>query len=188
MGDIHPYGGPYFYSFDVVHYFLSTLPGSGPDPLVFTAIAQAESGLDKAVINDTPATGDYSVGLWQINFFGYLYASRVAQFGTPAQLVGGGIQRQAPAAVQIWREQGYGAWTTYTSGAYRQYLSGGITPAGPPQAPGQQTAPIDVTINPPTEDYSDTILAAADQVTAVNQALLDAANALRQLRGATPYG
>ena len=35
------------------------------------------------LVNDTPSTGDYSIGLWQVNYLGSLMATRSAQFGPP---------------------------------------------------------------------------------------------------------
>lgn len=37
---------------------------------VALAVAKAESGLDPQAINNTPATGDYSVGCFQVNIYG----------------------------------------------------------------------------------------------------------------------
>lgn len=37
---------------------------------VAIAVATAESGLSTTVVNDTPATGDYSIGCFQINIYG----------------------------------------------------------------------------------------------------------------------
>lgn len=37
---------------------------------IVLAIMEAESGCDTSVVNDNPATGDYSVGLMQINIYG----------------------------------------------------------------------------------------------------------------------
>ena len=51
-------------------------------------------------LNNTPATGDYSVGLWQINYYGSLLASRTAEFGTPASLQGN-ANAQAKAAIKL---------------------------------------------------------------------------------------
>jgi hypothetical protein len=38
------------------------------------------------LVNDTASTGDYSVGLWQINYAGDLLSTRTAQFGSPEAL------------------------------------------------------------------------------------------------------
>ena len=100
---------------------------------IMQAIAQAESALDLSVINDTPSTGDYSVGAWQVNYYDGLYASRAAQFGTPCQLVRGGLGPQARAALAIQGGGGgYNNWTTYTHGVYRQFLHGAVTPGPVP--------------------------------------------------------
>jgi len=98
---------------------------TGSDPDIGAAIATAESGRDLHVLNNTPATGDYSVGAWQINYYGSLRASRTAQFGSPEQLAKGGVGPQAEACVAIHSGSGWSAWSTYNSGAYKQYLRGG---------------------------------------------------------------
>jgi Lysozyme like domain len=90
---------------------------------VAAAIAMAESGGDTESLNDTPATGDYSVGLWQINYYNGLRDSRTKKYGTPEQLLAD-PNRQAKAAIDISGNGGnFSPWTTYTTGAYRQYLS-----------------------------------------------------------------
>jgi len=96
---------------------------------ILAAIAGPESGYDYRVINDTPATGDYSVGLWQINYYGSDGPARTAEFGTPRQLIEGGPLKQAHAAYAVWRQQGWNAWyNTYTSGDWRQYIGSGPVP------------------------------------------------------------
>jgi hypothetical protein len=108
---------------------------------ILAAIGGPESGYDYSVINDTPATGDYSVGIWQINYYDGDYASRAAAFGTPRQLIEGGPIKQAHAAYTVWKEQGWLAWsTTYTSGAWRQYINSGPVPH-PGQPPGGGPGP-----------------------------------------------
>lgn len=129
MGDIFPYGGPAYVTWMEAFTAMNSLGRSQNDCAIFAAIAQAESGLDYRVINDTPATGDYSVGLWQINYYGSLYASRAAEFGTPAQLVAGGLTKQAIAANAIGATS-FTPWSTFNSGAYIQYLNGGTPPGG----------------------------------------------------------
>src|SRR6266481_7293286 len=156
MGDIWPYEPPRFTTWQNVRGYMESLGVSANDAAVFAAIATAEASLDLSVINDTPATGDYSVGTFQINYFGNLYAGRASEFGTPRQLVLGGLGRQAHAALGVWHGQGFSAWSTFTSGAYRQYLHGARAPAGGPGG-GGPLPPVNTTISPPTEDYSGTI-------------------------------
>jgi hypothetical protein len=115
------------------------------DAKILAAIAGPESGYDYSVINDTPSTGDYSVGLWQINYLGALYAGRSAAYGTPRQLIEGGPARQARAAADVWHSQGYDAWfNTYTSGDWKQYIGSGPIPHGtnPPGGPGGAPPPL----------------------------------------------
>lgn len=129
MGDIWPYGPPAYDSWQSVYNEAYTWYANSSIAATFAAIGSAESGLDYRVINDTPATGDYSVGDFQVNYYGSLYAGRAAAYGTPQQLVQGGLSRQFVAARGIYQGQGFGAWSTYRSGAYRAYLHG-FTPAG----------------------------------------------------------
>jgi len=105
---------------------------------VAAAIAQAESGGDPSVIDNTayptragyhaPSAGaqpEYSVGLWQINLVahpGYSEASMLTPAGNAAAAVAissGGLD--------------FSAWTTYVDGAYLPFLSsaGPAPPAGP---------------------------------------------------------
>lgn len=129
MGDTWPYGPPLHVSWNAAYAAMNSLGRSPNDCAIFAAIAQAESGLDVRVVNDTPATGDLSVGAWQINYFGSLYAARAAAFGTPAQLVAGGITKQALAANAIGATS-FTPWSTFNSGAYIQYLNGATPPGG----------------------------------------------------------
>lgn len=84
---------------------------------VMAAIALAESsGRMNAIDNDSNGSTDY--GLWQINsVHGYNSAQLLSNANYNAQ-----------AAVAVLNSQGLGAWTTYTSGAYRQYLNGAHAP------------------------------------------------------------
>lgn len=95
----------------------------GPVELAPTmaAIAIAESGGDPSSLNTTPP--DYSVGLWQINYYGDMLPGRTREFGAPMALRASPTA-QARAAVAIYRQQGLRAWSTYTSGAYKRYLNG----------------------------------------------------------------
>lgn len=140
MGDIWPYGPPNHTTWQAVYNEAFLWFPVASVAATFAAIAGAETGgsYDLAVINDTPSTGDYSVGTLQINYFGSLYASRAAAYGTPQQLVQGGLSRQFVAAMGIYHGQGFGAWSTYRSGAYLAYLHGNA-PATGGGAGGQPT-------------------------------------------------
>lgn len=131
MGDIFPYGGPAYVTWQAAFNWFANEGYPGSICATFAAIASAESGLDWRVVNNTPSTGDLSVGLWQINYYGNLYSSRVREFGTPQTLVEGGLSRQAFAALQLWKGRGqtWTDWSTYNNGAYRAYLHG-YTPPG----------------------------------------------------------
>lgn len=100
---------------------------------IMAAIAIAESGGNPSSLNDNPHTGDYSVGLWQINYYGDMLADRTRAYGSP-QALRASPTAQARAAVSIYNGQGLKAWTTYTSGAYKRYLQGsnyhGADPVG----------------------------------------------------------
>src|SRR5437588_6657990 len=103
---------------------------AGGDPKLaslMAAIAMAESGGHPFEINDDAGTGDYSVGLWQVNYFDGLAQSRTAAFGSPESLRRDPLA-QSRAAISILKSQGLSAWTTYTRGTYQQFLQGGVTP------------------------------------------------------------
>lgn len=85
------------------------------------AIAIAESGGRPSALNTKPP--DYSVGLWQINYYGALLPGRSKEFGSPSALQASPTA-QARAAVAIERQQGLSAWSTYTNGAYKKHLKG----------------------------------------------------------------
>jgi hypothetical protein len=89
---------------------------NGGDPAAaqtFAGIANAESGGNTEALNNDPSTGDYSIGLWQINYRGTgsgqyssnpadwpLYNSRVKEFGSPSDLQSN-PNRQAGAAISL---------------------------------------------------------------------------------------
>lgn len=104
---------------------------AGWAPLM-AAIAIAESGGTSSALNNTPSTGDYSVGLWQINYYNGLLASRTASYGSPSALQAT-VNKQAQAAVHLF---GTGAGISNWKGdpAYRAW-----TAAGRPQKPAEVT-------------------------------------------------
>lgn len=180
MGDIWPYGPPHYEAWSVARDWLLHWGMPSSDGPIGAAIMEAESSIDTTVINDTPSTGDYSVGAAQVNYYGSLYAERVGKFGTPRQLIQGGISAQAKAMVTLWKESGFRPWSTFNDGAYKKYLHGSPVPVF---GPGQKTAPIDTTIEPPTEDYSATVRAGAASVHNLGITYANAATVLRKLRG-----
>lgn len=123
--------------------------GSNATADVAAAISQAESGGNTAAILNTaypnlpgyhpPGKGalpEYSVGLWQINELAhpsYTTAQLLTQIGN------------ANAAVAISRGgASFSAWSTYKSGAYKQYL----TSAGTPTPQPGTVAPASATYRP----------------------------------------
>jgi hypothetical protein len=87
--------------------------GSASLAPTMAAIALAESGGNSAAYNPSGASGP-----WQV------------EIPANSQYVPGGASNvfngpdNAAAAVAIEKAQGLSAWTTYTSGAYKQFLSG----------------------------------------------------------------
>jgi len=100
------------------------------------AIALAESGGRTDVINDTPATRDYSVGLWQINYYGSLRAGRTASYGSPETLQGD-PNAQAKAAIKLsGNGRNFTPWTTYTHNVYKQFMGPAVAGAAPASSGG----------------------------------------------------
>lgn len=87
---------------------------------LMAAIAMAESGGIAGNTNPTDNSGTQtSWGLWQISdgTHGWSYG------GDPYDPV-----NNARVAIMKLHSQGLGAWGTYTSGAYKQYLKGNVPP------------------------------------------------------------
>lgn len=114
------------------------IKAGGPKRLAPTmaAVAMAESGGCSAAEN---AEGPpYASGLWQIK--GLPFPGDVWDPATNAKM-----------AVTKYNTQGLGAWVTYTSGAYRQFMNNSTTPdtnvPGPSSTPGTaDTQSIDPTL------------------------------------------
>lgn len=87
-----------------------------------TAIAMAESSGDSAALNNNPNTGDLSYGLWQINMLGDMGPERRKLFGIESNEELLDPLTNAKAAYKIYELQGYGAWSVYKSGKYRDYM------------------------------------------------------------------
>lgn len=95
------------------------------DAVMLTAIAGVESGYNTGAWNQNASTGDNSVGLFQINYLGSLYAARVALTGmTPEQLHVAGVQAQADAAAKLYGQSGLQPWEPdITSGKVGPFLA-----------------------------------------------------------------
>lgn len=93
----------------------------GQDLTVAVAVALAESGGDPKAHNPVPP--DNSYGLWQINMIGSLGPARRDQFDLDSNRELFDPAENARAAWAIsGRGNSFQPWTTYTSGAYEQYL------------------------------------------------------------------
>lgn len=92
------------------------------NPQLMAAIAMAESKGNPRAHNVIPP--DNSYGLWQINMIGKNGPARRKELGLTSndQLYDPFIN--AKAAAKILSTQGLKAWSTYTSGAYEDYLGG----------------------------------------------------------------
>ena len=122
----------------------------------FIAISQAESGLNPRALNPDASTGDYSLGLFQINMLGKMGEERRRQFGLKANEELYDPRTNVRAAKAIYDSQGLGAWsvTRGKNPAYKQYLPEAIDstargfssmpePVAPPP-PVEKEAPINV--------------------------------------------
>lgn len=108
---------------------------AGGNPAIastMAAVALAESGGKISALNNNPKTGDYSVGPWQINYFGDMRAGRTAKFGSPEKLQSDPLANARAAVALAGDGSGFGNWTTYTSGAYKAFLT--------PQTPAEKAA------------------------------------------------
>lgn len=90
-----------------------------PDSEISTGVgvAMAESGGNPKAHNSTPP--DDSYGLFQINMLGSLGPARRKQFGISNNAELFDPATNAKAAYMVWKGSGWKAWTTYTSGKYK---------------------------------------------------------------------
>ena len=87
------------------------------------AIALAESGGDiGARYNPEGNTGEDSYGLWQINMDPRYADERLKLFGIDNKKKLFDPVTNAKAAYEIFKQQGFNAWTVYRTGKYRDFL------------------------------------------------------------------
>jgi len=89
---------------------------------LMAAIGAAESGGNARAHNPNRSTGDNSYGIWQINMIDNLGPARRKEFGLQSNEQLFDPVTNALAMKRILQSSGPHAWTTYTSGAYKQFL------------------------------------------------------------------
>lgn len=124
-----------------IAYFASQQGFSGANLGIAVAVALAESGGNPSSHNSTPP--DDSYGLWQINMIGTLGPARRKTFNITSNDRLFDPNVNAKAAHIIYTGSGWKAWTTYTSGKYKQFLT--VANAAKPdnsagRTPDQETA------------------------------------------------
>lgn len=111
MGDVQLGPATHFSPNDVMNLWTSN--GGDPSKAAIAAaiVFSSENPAGNAgLVNDTPSTGDYSVGLWQINYLGSLMQTRTAQFGSPDALASDpNLQARAVIAMSS-NGQNWQAW------------------------------------------------------------------------------
>lgn len=103
---------------------------SDRDASIMAAIAMAESSGNSGALNNNPRTGDLSYGLWQVNMIGRMGPERRRQFGIGSNEALYDPATNAMAARRVFESQGFGAWSVFRSGAYKQYLPGAMQASG----------------------------------------------------------
>ena len=114
----------------------SSLVNAGAPPPVattLTAISGAESSFGKSPVGGVNRDGSRDYGYFQVNNKAW------PQFGGPA-VASLPLADQAKIAVHIWNTQGPKAWSTYTSGAYKNYLGAADKAAVAPPLPSTPAA------------------------------------------------
>jgi TP901 family phage tail tape measure protein len=97
--------------------------GSAAD--VMYGIVEAESGGNRFAHNTNSSTGDNSYGLAQINMIGSMGPARRAQFHLASNNALFDPLTNLRVAYSLSSHgRNFSPWTTFTSGAYRQFLSG----------------------------------------------------------------
>jgi hypothetical protein len=97
---------------------------SGNDVQIAVAVALAESGGNTDSHNAKPP--DDSYGLWQINMLGSLGPDRRKKFGITSNTALFDPAVNAKAAKIIHDGSGWDAWTTYSTGKYKQFTDKGF--------------------------------------------------------------
>lgn len=91
--------------------------------ILMAAVGMAESTGRTDVVNNNPATGDNSFGLWQINMIGSLGPSRMAKYGLRSFDDLKDPETNARVMSDILGSSGINAWGAYKDKRYLQYMS-----------------------------------------------------------------
>lgn len=103
--------------------------------VIMTALAGREASWNPTALNNNPNTGDYSVGLFQINYFGYLLKGRTAEYGAPSALLSN-PQDQANAAYKL---VGGNSLANLQPWALTSSPAAGVVPVGSTASIGKNT-------------------------------------------------
>jgi len=94
---------------------------TGENDNIAAAVALAESGGNPKAHNSTPP--DDSYGLWQINMLGSMGPARRKKYHLKSNTDLYDPATNARVAYGIYKDSGWKAWTTYTSGKYKDKMS-----------------------------------------------------------------
>lgn len=120
---------------DQIRGYASAAGFAGDDLNIAVAVALAESGGNPSAHNATPP--DNSYGLMQINMLGAMGPERRKKYGLKSNEDLYDPATNMKVAHGIFKGSGWKAWTTYTRGTYKKYMSmsdSGTTPAESPTA------------------------------------------------------
>jgi hypothetical protein len=95
---------------------------SDKEAAIMGAIGAAESSGRISAHNPNAKTGDNSYGLWQINMLGKMGPERRNQFGIENNEELFDPKKNAAAAYEIYKQQGFEAWSVYKTGAHKKYM------------------------------------------------------------------
>src|SRR6185437_11996060 len=110
-----------------VYHALRRVGFSPHNATCMTAISGVESTWRPTAFNNDPATGDYSMGITQINYYGSLREPRTSWLGGPWWLYGH-LGRQAKATAKLFNASGYDPWMPdITSGKIDRFLPEGVS-------------------------------------------------------------
>lgn len=141
------------------------------------AVSMAESGGDENVVNPTACSpdGDHAVGLMQVctvNVGIAGFSSDKDTFKKQMQ----NYDNNAKAGYAIYQSQGWGAWSTYTSGAYKKHMGQDpLLTTGKNSATGAVTGAVSDTVDAATS--------AAKSVAKIVAALFDPSTYFRLGKG-----